>query len=110
MIHQLFLEKNKNLRLWLLIIIPFTFYLNSLFNGYALDDSAVITENRLTKKGLKGIKELATHHLFYGYMNNGDKSTGAYRPLSLITHAIEYHLFGKNPFVSHLINVIELGI
>ncbi|MBX9852370.1 MAG: glycosyltransferase family 39 protein [Cytophagaceae bacterium] len=88
-----------------LLLLAFGFYFNTLFNEYALDDEAVITQNRLTKKGIEGIKDLATHHLFYGFIENESK-VGLYRPLPLITHALEYEFFGKNPFVSHLINVL----
>ncbi|MEA3444845.1 MAG: tetratricopeptide repeat protein, partial [Bacteroidota bacterium] len=31
---------------------------------------------------------------------------GRYRPLSLITFAVEYELFGENPHISHFINIL----
>jgi protein O-mannosyl-transferase len=93
----------KSFHLLILTIIPSVFYFNSLFNNYALDDGVVITENKFTKKGISAIPELVTHNLYYGYANI---KVGLYRPLPLVTHALEYELFGKAPGISHLINVI----
>jgi tetratricopeptide (TPR) repeat protein len=95
---------DKNSQVFILIFLCIVFYSNSLFNQYALDDEVVITENTFTKKGIKGIGDLVSHHLFYGWKPES-KSPGIYRPVSLITFAIEYHFFRKNPFISHLINV-----
>ena len=35
---------------------------------------------------------------------------GRYRPFTLVMFAIEYQLFGKNPFIGHFINVILFGL
>jgi hypothetical protein len=77
-------------------------YGNTLLNGYALDDRAVITDNSLTKQGFGGIGELITHDHFYGF---NKAVTGLYRPIPLITHAVEYEFAGPKPAVSHLVNL-----
>lgn len=95
----------KSFHLIILSFLSLGFYFNTLFNQYALDDVVVITENRITKKGIDGIFELVSNDLMHGFLKNGEK-TGLYRPLSLLTHALEYEFFGKDPFISHLINIL----
>lgn len=76
--------------------------------GYVLDDTIVITENNFVKKGLSGIPELLTTESFSGYFGKQmDLVQGArYRPLSLITFAIEYQIYELKPWFSHLLNVL----
>ena len=89
-------------------LLGFLLYANTLSHQYVLDDKIVITENEFTKQGFAGIPDILTTDVFVGFYGT-DKNlvTGKrYRPLSLVTFAIEYELFGKSPFVSHLINVL----
>jgi protein O-mannosyl-transferase len=97
------LIRQRRFHLTILAIVPLVFYFNTLFNKYALDDRVVITENKLTKKGITAIPELVSHNLYHGYVK---VKVGLYRPLPLLTHALEYGLFGKSPAISHLINLI----
>jgi hypothetical protein len=70
---------------------------------YAVDDTAVIVKNRFTQEGLAGIPDLLATPYWYG----ADESySNSYRPLSLISFAIEEQLFGGRPAPSHLINVL----
>jgi tetratricopeptide (TPR) repeat protein len=88
-------------------LLALLFYANTLNNEYALDDTMVITENKYTQAGLKGLKNILTKDSFAG--SQGDLRIlegGRYRPLSIITFALEYQLFGKNPFWGHLGNLI----
>jgi len=91
-----------------IFLIGFGLYINTLTHDYALDDKIVITENEFTKQGFAGIPDILTTDVFVGFYGT-DKNLVAgkrYRPLSLVTFAIEYQIFGENPFVSHLINVL----
>jgi tetratricopeptide (TPR) repeat protein len=89
-------------------IVGFALYANTIPNGYALDDKVVIVENPFTHKGLKGIPDILSHDTLSGFFGIGQSLVpgGRYRPLSLVTFAVERQLFGQNPHVSHLINVI----
>ena len=94
-----------------LIIILFStgIYFNTLWNQYAIDDTMLIADNKFTDKGFAGIKDIMTHDAFEGYwgeMGTQIVSGGRYRPLSIVTFAIEVQLLGKNPMVSHAINVV----
>jgi len=97
-------------RIQALIIFIFAFlvYANTIGNEYAVDDTIVITKNTLTKQGFAGIPKLMTTDAFYGFFGEGYKLVegGRYRPLSLVTFAIEYEFFGLNPHISHFINVV----
>jgi len=91
-----------------IFLLAFGLYANTLGHKYALDDKIVITENQFTTQGFSGISDLLTTDVFVGfYGKEKNLVTGKrYRPLSLVTFAIEWQLFGKNPFMSHLINLL----
>ena len=88
--------------------IGFALYANTIPHDYALDDKMVIAENPFTQKGLKGIGDILSHDTFSGFYGGQVALVrgGRYRPLSLVTFAVERQLFGQNPHISHLINVL----
>lgn len=94
----------------ILALVCFTLYANTLGHDFVLDDAIVISENTLTKKGLDGIKDIFSHDSFYGFFQQEGKdalvSGGRYRPLTQALFAIEYQLFGPNPFFGHLFNIL----
>ncbi len=94
------------------ILVAFALYFQCLTYGYVLDDKLAISENNFTKKGFGGIWDLLTTDTFMGYLGaeNNLLQGGRYRPLSLISFAIEYQFFGLNPKVSHHINVLLYGL
>lgn len=95
-------------QLLILVFLAFAINANTLFHEYVLDDVIVLTENKFVKKGLQGIPELLSQSYFKGYekLENLEFSGGRYRPIALISFAIEYQFFGANPIISHLINVL----
>ena len=82
-------------------------YANTLGHDYALDDKAIITQNKFTQKGFEGITDHFTHSYWYGI--NG-KNTGNYRPISGVSFSIEHGLFGNNPMIGHLLNILFFGL
>jgi len=105
-----FFSKNKNY--WLILALSFILYGNSIMNKYALDDAIVVSENMYTKQGFAGIKKLLTTDTFRGFFKKKKNlvAGGRYRPLSLVTLAIEYEFFGLNPHVSHFFNILLYGL
>jgi tetratricopeptide (TPR) repeat protein len=105
---DLFRQISRKLIYLIVVVLAFLFYGNTIPNEYALDDSIVITENQFTRQGLEGIDDIFTNGTFTGFF--GDEKTlvagGRYRPLSLVTFAVEYEIFGENPHISHLINIL----
>lgn len=102
----------KHLPAWGMFLLGFLLYANTFSHQYALDDAIVITDNIYTQEGFGGIGDLMTHDAFTGYFKAKKNlvAGGRYRPLSMVTFAIEIELFGKNaPQVSHIINAILYG-
>ena len=94
-----------------LFAFAFLLYANTLQHGYAFDDAVAITGNTFTKQGIRGIPDLLKKDLFEGIYGQAlELGGGRWRPLSLITFALEREVAGDNPRVSHWINVILYGI
>ena len=96
----------------LFIGLAFVLYYQCLPYGYVLDDKIVFSENSFTKNGFAGIKDILTKETFQGYFGEQKNLVegGRYRPLSLVTFAIEHQLVGLKPAVSHAINILLYGI
>ncbi len=97
---------------FLILLFTFLFYGNTILNEYALDDAIVITQNDYTQKGIAGIPDIFKNELFTGFfkVKKDLVAGGRYRPLSMVTFAIEVELFGKNPHISHFINVLLFAL
>ncbi len=99
--------ENYGLQSLIIFVVVLVFYGNTLFNGFALDDGLVWIDNKFVKNGFGGILDILFHDSFYGTIgNNYNLAGGRWRPLSLITFAIENQLWGQTPWISHLINLI----
>lgn len=84
-------------------LVALGLYVNTFKHGYVLDDQAAITYNNYVQEGLSGIPKLMKVD-FWFFMN---LNLGYYRPLSLITFAIEHEFVGANdPHISHIGNAI----
>ena len=99
-------EPSKQNQKWVfalaLFIIGFLLYANTIQNGYILDDTAAIKTNKFVQQGISGIPDIMK--VDFWYFEN--EKLGYYRPLSLITFALEIEFFGNNPHVSHFDNVL----
>src|SRR4051812_30613362 len=73
----------------LIAIIAFALYANTIMHDYALDDWGAITNNQFVQEGIKGIPDILKVDLWHF----GNLTLGYYRPLSLITFAVEHQLF-----------------
>ncbi len=91
-----------------LFVVAIALYAYSTTFDYVLDDQIVLTNNNFTKKGFDGIYDIMTKESFVGrFGEQKNLVTGArYRPLSIVTFAIEHQFFGANQAVSHTINVL----
>lgn len=87
----------------ILFVFSFLIYSNTINHDYALDDVACIQQNKFTKMGFAGIPSMLKTFYWQGYW---DQNSGVYRPLSMITFAVEYQFFKDNPHVSHFISVL----
>jgi protein O-mannosyl-transferase len=94
----------------ILALVGLVFYANTFYNQTALDDEPVITKNAYVKEGFSGIPKIMkkdAYASFYEQLGVKDQLEGGrYRPLSIVTFAIEWELFGDNPFIRHMVNVL----
>ena len=99
---------------WMLFAFSFLLYANTLFHDYALDDAIVVYDNMFVQDGLSGIPGILSKDTFFGFFKEEGKANlvagGRYRPLTLVMFALEHQLFGKSPFVGHLVNGLLYGL
>ncbi len=99
-----------NKRKWLiygaLFLFAFLLYGNTINHDYNLDDELVTRNHRLTSKGISAIAEIFTSP----YYQDDSGYSYEYRPVVLVSFALEHELFGDNPKASHLINVLLYAI
>lgn len=83
-------------------------YIYSVTFDYVLDDQIVITKNQFTTKGISGIADIMSTESMQGYFGEQKNLVvgSRYRPLSIVSFALEYQLWGLNSFMSHLINIL----
>tara|TARA_B110000046_G_scaffold34410_1_gene37257 strand:- start:27916 stop:29802 length:1887 start_codon:yes stop_codon:yes gene_type:complete len=85
----------------LFTLILVIFYGNTLHNGYSLDDEYAYTSNPLATNGLSDVKSIFASQSFdYGSFKFG------YRPISVLSFALENQFFGVDAKVSHSINLV----
>jgi hypothetical protein len=85
----------------LLAVIGFALYINTIKNEFALDDGIIINQNEYVMEGVSGIDSILTKdafHSFYKQMHAKEQLAGGrYRPLSLVSFAIEQEFIGTWP-------------
>jgi len=81
----------------LLTLLAAGVYLNTLGHQMAFDDEQVIRKNEFVLKGVKGIPQILKYDTYYSYNKQSNTENiwqgGRYRPLSVITFAIEQQFF-----------------
>lgn len=89
---------NQKIAMIIIGIVGFTFYITSINNEYALDDGIIIHQNDHVLKGVRGIKGIMTkdaYESFYRRMCATDQLAGGrYRPLSVVSFALEQEFMG----------------
>ena len=80
--------------------ISLVLYGNTLQNKYSMDDELVTLNQHNVEQGFSGIPKILTAR----YSVN-DKQHYEYRPTTLLTFAIEYQFFGRDPAASHFFNI-----
>lgn len=99
---QAFLEKWGVL---VLVLITGLAYLPLLEAGYVWDDSALVADNRLTGDLVGNFAEIMTADLWHT-LRLGSADSGYYRPLMLLSLAVDRTVFGLDPAAHHMHSVI----
>ena len=98
---QAFSFESFRVQAFIVALLGFIFYCNSFSNEYALDDRALIVQNEYVQQGFSGIPKILTSDAYQSYLaglNSGNELPGGrYRPLSIVTFAIEQQFFGGPP-------------
>ncbi len=106
---------NTRLQALILTLFSLLLYAQTLRFDYVLDDGEMVLRQPSVIKGLAGIPEiLSTATTFTGTFSpdgqpaimRSAKQRSAYRPLSLITFAIEYQIAGNNAVLRHATNTL----
>ena len=84
----------------ILLVVSFGLYFQSINYDYVLDDRIVYHENGLVKKGLAGVREIFTTESMVGYFGEQKNllQGSRYRPLSIVTFAVEQEFFGNHSY------------
>ncbi len=94
-------------------LLAFAFYCNTFQHEYALDDTIVIVKNEYVHEGFAGIPDILTKDAFDSYYRQFNSSNqlsgGRYRPLSILTFAVEQQFFGAVP-KEQVDSVLEHGM
>lgn len=88
----------------ILFVLAILLYAQTFNHDFAYDDIAAVQGNRFVHKGFSGIGEILSTQYFEGYYPT--TTARGYRPVSLITYAIEYQFFGLNPRIYHADNIL----
>jgi protein O-mannosyl-transferase len=89
---------------FVLPLLALLLYANTFNHSYTMDDDVYITQHRSVQKGLNGIGEIFSHGSLYGFNQVG--GIQPYRPVYLLTFALEKE-FGQNkPGARHVMNVL----
>lgn len=96
-------NNNINQLYYFVFLFAVGLYINTIGHDYAFDDTAVLSHAKY------GLKELFTNDLFSPVYGQPLDIGVRWRPLLVLTFAIENELFGSSPFIGHAINVILYG-
>jgi tetratricopeptide (TPR) repeat protein len=86
-----------------LAVIP---YVNTVRNGFVLDDVSIVAENPMIRD-LGNVGAMVRTN--YWATTGRDASVidpGLYRPLSILSYAVDYRIWSLEPFGYHLTNVL----
>src|SRR4051812_5382629 len=85
----------------IILVLALGVYFNSFFNEYAHDDGIVIVKNEYVQEGFAGIPKILSRDAYDSYYRQlntiNQLSGGRYRPLSIVTFAIEQQFLGAIP-------------
>ncbi len=93
----------------LFMALSFLIYFPALKCGFELDAHYVVENNPVVKQPGQ-FKEIFAKGFFDAYKNAFDPQLNYYRPLTILSFAANYHLFGKEPSYFRMVNIILHGL
>ncbi len=107
-IPDLFDHRTKLLLAGAMAVLAMLVYSPSFNYDFVYDDDAVVKENKYVQEGLGGLGKIWTTSYFQGY--DESLKAHAYRPIPLSTLALEHAIWGLNPKVNHIFNLLFYGL
>ncbi len=94
-------EQKKDLwAIFLICLVVYSVYLNSLPNSFIFDDRHMLLQNNY-------IKHLRFIPLFFkGELTSFPIARGMYRPILMLTFSLNYLFGGLSPYSYHLTNIL----
>lgn len=86
--------------------VAFLLYARTCSFGYALDDIAVLQQNKYVQDGFAGFGKILTTFYWNGFDVFATQNSGLFRPVSLLLFATEWQFFGNSPGIFHFVNVV----
>lgn len=99
------LKTSSFLPVLLIAVLGFAVYLNSLNGKFIWDDYALVRDNAHIKD-LAYSPKLFTEKISAGYAGGISNESNFYRPLQMLTYALDYRSWGLDPFGYHLTNIL----
>ena len=93
-------------KLWIriiLVVAVLIMYGNSISYDFTIDDNIFYVHHSSVQKGLSGIDEMFKYGSLEKY--NGMTGVQPYRPITLVSFAIQKQLFDNDPGKAHLVNI-----
>lgn len=91
---------------YLLGLVAFFLFANTLSNGYNMDDAMVTINHKMTSKGLSAIGEIFTSP----YYSDAAGYAYGYRPMVHLSFALEHDIFGEKPGSGHFVNIVLFAL
>ncbi|MEO1712570.1 MAG: glycosyltransferase family 39 protein, partial [Bacteroidota bacterium] len=101
---------------WVIFLLGFGLYANTLGHDYAQDDAIVIYDNEFTMQGFSGMADILSYDTFRGFFKEAGKDKlvpgGRYRPFTLLMFAagVEFFDAEQHKVVGHLVNALLYGL
>lgn len=80
---------------FILFVFSFLIGINTLNHSFTVDDEIYYSGNKISQKGIAGIKEMFTRGSTSGFKETGKKDL--YRPIVMLSFGLEKDLFNNNP-------------
>jgi len=84
----------------IIILVTLITFTNTLLNGFVYDDISIV-QNNSSINALSKIPDLFLQSYF-----GKDNNAGTYRPLTTLSFALNYAVYGLEPYGYHLVNII----
>ena len=87
--------------LFVLLALLFLCYGNTINNGFVWDDNYLIKYNPLIRAPI-----LSPYRFIQDIANSHFRKSDYYRPLQILSYALDYRIYGFKPFGYHLSNIL----